>query len=251
MIKMLLQHTRKQIKKLISLLVQDLYRVLSIQMTWELDHATENQVDKFILKIKSLETLKNKKQFLKVTTSNQLLVWPIQLLLKKEWNQFLMKWSTNIFWKLIFLRSIWHQSKQKPLETNQTLLLVTMIKKNLMVKFTGIQLNINICLVCILKTFFSMESHQIFVVKKTANIDACLLLIQEPLSCQCQNMQLISWVRKEFQHQVTWRNAIVSNNMEPWHSLLVGKTTNSQTMNGCSQLRLWEQAHLLKVENQT
>ena len=97
----------------------------------------EMQAGKFILKIKNSVMLKDNLQFLLDQTLRQLLVWLIPHWLRKELPQYLMKWSIKNYWNLTYLRSILLQNKMKLLARNQTLLLVTMIKANLLEIFIG------------------------------------------------------------------------------------------------------------------
>ena len=191
--------------------------------------------------------LKSKRLFSKVITSSLLLVWHTQLSPKKVSNQCLTKWLISTFWKLTFLPSIWLQNNLKPLETNLTWHLVTMIETNIQARLTGTILSINICLVSTLKTFFSMVKNQVFVIKKTRSIDVWSHSILEHLWCQCQNMLLITWVRKVCQPQIMSKNAIVKLNTVPWLLSLEDTNTNFQMTNGCSQPNHLVKALLLKA----
>jgi hypothetical protein len=83
----MLKLTREQLFNL----DQELSLDTSLQTILELELATQNQQVKFTLRIKSSEMLRNRAQFSQEQTSKQSLVWLIQLSLKEELNQSLMK----------------------------------------------------------------------------------------------------------------------------------------------------------------
>lgn len=158
-----------------------------------------NQVDRFISKIKSSVTLKNKRLSLPDQISKLLLVWLIQNSQKKVWNQFSMKWLTKNCLRTTCSHSIWHQSKQKIKDLNLTWLLVTTIKKNSREICTGTQFNTNICMVLNLMILRSMASQlksvKIDQLVKTALLPSILVLP----SCLYQHLLLRSLLNKVFQ----------------------------------------------------
>lgn len=142
MMKVLLSQTKRPTKRLLfsSVLVHSL--VISSRMILDLDHVmAQNQMDKFLLSIKSSVMLKSKRQFSLEATSKVLLVWPIQLLLRKTSSQSSMRLWIKSYLKITYLHSIWPQNKPKELVSNPIWHLDTMIKRNSRVTWTGMTLS--------------------------------------------------------------------------------------------------------------
>ena len=130
----------RQLHQLTRKLIRELLLCLDLEHSWDILLLTTSDlalvmglslVDKSILKTKSSVMLRSKEQFLEETTSKPSLVWPIQNLQSQVLSQFLMRWWTKSFWKVMSSPSISLPSSRRQLEWSPTWLLVTTINKSI------------------------------------------------------------------------------------------------------------------------
>lgn len=183
-LKLTTRQNRKQLFNLVQVPLPD----ISIRMILDLELAMDqSQMDKFIFLNKNSVMSRNKRPFSLVAISKVLSVWLIQLLQRRMWNQFSMKWWTKNYWKITFSLSTWPQSKLKEQVLNQTWLSAIMIKRSLREIWTGMMLNTNICMVLNLMIFYSMVNQQMYVkTDQKINLASLPLILVHP-SCQYQN----------------------------------------------------------------